>query len=225
MKLTDRDLKLIRDVALSHLLSRDQATTLYFGSTARANARLRLLACEDFLKVLRTPFHTQHLYAAGPRAREVVGDRIASIISWRSPSPQFVQHALAVTDVRAAFIAAGCTSWRFEPQVRQEFVWQRSRYEVKPDGFLVRDSIPTFLEIDLGHVGPPKFIRKLQAYRAFELSGEFARTYHAPKFKMLAVTIGEHRRTRLLEAAMSVGFDISCLTFAELGVRTPGGWS
>jgi len=66
MRLTDRDFRLIRDNSLSHLQSRDQIVSIYFGSVTRANSRLRELVKAQFLTSLRTPFHAQTLYGPGP---------------------------------------------------------------------------------------------------------------------------------------------------------------
>lgn len=223
--ITERDLKVVRDVCLSQVLSRDQIRQLYFGSLSRTNTRLRLLCSQDLLKVHTTPFHAQHLYVPGRSARDVVGIRIADLMSCRPPSPAFLQHCLAVTNVRLRLLADAATDWRFEQQVKQEFGWRSRRIVVRPDGFVTRNGIPTFLEVDLDHVSLPKFRVKLLGYAAFLESKVFSRTYGADQFELLTVTTTKGRKRRLQELAKTAGVSMNCLTFEELGVKAPGGWS
>ncbi|MBI1331283.1 MAG: hypothetical protein GC165_00215 [Armatimonadetes bacterium] len=226
MRFTDRDFRVVKESVLSHVVARDQFISLgYFGSPSRCTDRLRGLCRESYLRVLPTPYFAQYLYATGPRAKEVVGARLASLLAARTPTPRHVQHCLAVTDVRCALLSAGAKRWRFEPQVHQAFGWLGQTHEVKPDGYVERQGLPTFLEIDLGHCGLPKFTDKLRSFAAFLRSGVFKETYGVERFEVLTVTMSAVRKARMLEAAKLVGAPLSCALFEELGVRTPGGWS
>ncbi len=226
MRLTPRDIRIVKEAVLSHVLSRDQFVGLgYFGSESRCTDRLRALCNESYLRVLETPFFGQYLYVPGTRAKEIVGDRLVALITGRSPSPRHVQHSLAVTDVRQVLAAASATKWRFEAQLHQSFSWLGQTYEVRPDGFVERNEIPTFLEVDLGHKGLPAFTETLRAYAALLKSGAFRETYGRESFTLLTVTTCASRKTRMIEAAKSIGVPFTCLLFEELGIRTPGGWS
>jgi len=227
MKLTHRDMRLIRDVALSHVLSRDQLLELgYFGSATRLNARLRELRKEGYVVVCATPFFGQHLYMAGRRAPKIVGERIASILSGRNPSPRFIQHALATTSTRIALVDAGCTEWRFETQLRHSFSYGGRFLEIRPDGMVRRDGRLTVLEIDMGHVDPHKYGQKLKGYEAFAESGELKRVWGEDHLDVLTVSVGTLRRIRLTRRAPSNPLNcFSFLTFDDLGVKVAGGWS
>jgi hypothetical protein len=214
-------------LALSHFLSRDQILALgYFNSVTRLNFRLRELREAGLIRVLKTPFFGQHLYAATEGARSLVGERIAGLLSGRMPSPRFVQHALAVTDTRIALVGQGCTNWRFEAQLRHSFLWGARQHELRPDGMVRHGDVLTLLEVDMGHVDPAKFARKLLVYDAFQASGELSRAWREQELAVLTVTCGRLRCARL--ARLAPKRSATCFafqTFDDLGVSLPGGWS
>lgn len=226
MRLTDRDVRLVKDVALSHVHSRDALVRLcYFGSVTRANARLLSLREAGYLRVLDTPFHGGHLYAAGARAREIVGERIAALITGRAPSPRFLRHALSVTEIRIALLARGGEGWRYEPQLRHAFRWRGEAWEVRPDGLVRLPKGPVMIECDLGNVSRGKFAAKLAAYRAYAQSGEAEKVYGPVPSALLTVTTGERRLAELRKLAPADAPTTLWKTFGELGIAVPGGWS
>jgi hypothetical protein len=227
IRLTERDARLLRDLALSHVLSRDQTIALgYFGSVTRANTRLRGLCGLGLAKALDTPFFGQRLYAATPRAAEVVGDRLAPLAAARAGSPRFLRHALAVTNVRIALAARGATGWRFELQCRRAFRHGGRDWEVRPDGLALQNGAPVAVETDLGHVAPAKFREKLLGYAAFARSGECRLAWGHPDFTLLVVTTGPLRAARLARLLPdNPGFAFSCKPHDRLGIPFPGNWS
>jgi len=227
MRLTARDVKIVRDVALSHVMSRDQVLELdYFSSVTRANARLRELVKAGLLRRLETPFFTQNLYCAGRAAPQVSGERIAALLSGRGHSPRFLQHALAVTNVRIALLNRGARDWRYEQQLRACFEYGGRIHEVRPDGFAILKSGPTALEVDLGHVAPAKFRQKLQSFHAFTHCGECSRQWKLKMLRLLVVTTGSRRAAALLRLLPpDCAFDFHTTTFDELGVQARGAWS
>ncbi|MHB8636065.1 MAG: replication-relaxation family protein [Fimbriimonadaceae bacterium] len=224
---TDRDRRLLRDMALSHALSRDQIIDLgYFSSVTRANSRLRELRKAGLIRVLETPFFGQFLYAATPKAQDFVGERIGRLIASRSGSPRFLQHALAVTSVRSTLLARGACDWRFEQQLRTGFCFLGRDWEVRPDGLVFIKDQPTVLEVDLGHVAPSKFADKLRSYDAFIASGECRPRWRFESFSVLTITTGPIRAKRLTHLVPNQSrFPFTCLTFERLGVRSVGAWS
>lgn len=227
MRLTTRDSQLIKDMALSHVLSRDQIIDLrYFSSITRANTRLRGLQSLGLLRKIETPFFAQSLYAVGSKAEIVLGERIARIVAGRSQSPRFLQHALCTTNVRIAMMKNGATGWRFEQQLRSCFDFQGKSYEVRPDGMAVYPSGLVAVEVDLGHVAPTKFREKLVGYSAFVESGECSRQWKASTFSLLVVTTGKLRASRLCKLVPAkASFEFECHTFDRLGISFAGSWS
>ncbi|MBV6459371.1 MAG: hypothetical protein HONBIEJF_02519 [Fimbriimonadaceae bacterium] len=223
MRLTTRDLRVLRDVALSHALTRDQLIKLgYFGSVTRANTRLRELGREGLVHRLQTPFFNQSIYTVGHKATEVVGERIAKILRRRSPSPRFLQHALLVTDTRIALLSKDGGTWHFEQQLWRQL---SSGNQVRPDGLLVSLGA-TFVELDMGHVDPKKFRTKLLNYQELALSGQCSNLYGFDRFSLTTVTSGKTRARHLNRLTPSdAGYEHKVQTFAEVGVILSNPWS
>ncbi len=227
MRMTSRDVRLVKDIALSHLLSRDQIIELrYFSSVTRANTRLRELAKFGFVRTLTTPFFGQQLYMAGRRAETIVGERISSLLRGRAESPRFVRHALSVTNVRLKLLSKGATEWRFEQQLGVSFQFAGKDFEVRPDGLAVTENGLIAVEADLGHVAPQKFKEKLMAYDAFVSSGVCRETWKSDGFRLLIVTSGPLRASRLSRLVLPGQlFETAFHDTSELGIQFPGAWS
>ncbi|MFZ4507045.1 MAG: replication-relaxation family protein [Fimbriimonas sp.] len=222
MILQARDVKLIKDLSLSHVLSRDQFIGLgYFGSVTRANTRLRELKNLGFVKSISTPFMTQQLYAPGKRAVDVVDYRISNLLRGRTETPRFIQHALNTTNIRIALLARGALDWRFEQQL-----WRKlADLEVRPDGLLITRQLPMFIETDLGHVSPQKFKAKLAAYEALIHSGQCKSLYGFEEFRLLTVTTGIKRARTISRLLPTPAFEFKVQTFEDLGLTPVGAWS
>lgn len=225
MRITPRDVRLVKDIALSHVLSRDQILELgYFGSATRANTRLRELAGLQLVKRFETPFHAQGLHIPGPKAGDVVDARIGNLLDSRAGSPRFLQHALSVTNVRIALGRKTEGLWRFEQQL-----WRNHEgdlpFEARPDGLFLA-STPIFIEVDLGHVAPSKFKDKLKGYQRLAQSGSCEALYGFRTFNLLTVTTGSLRARHLRRLLpREAGFDLLVQTFAEVGAATTSSWS
>lgn len=225
MRITKRDVTIIRDLALSHALTRDQFIRLgYFGSITRANTRLRDLIKCGWVRRLSTPFFQQSIYCVTKQAAEVVGERIAPVVRRRSVSPRFLQHALMITESRLALTKTHGGTWFFEQQL-----WRKLRNgsgrEVRPDG-LVLSSVASLIEVDLGHVSPAKFREKLLAYQELALSGQCSEFYGFDGFSLLTLTTGKSRARHLNRLTPNdAGFEHQVLTFADIGVAFSNPWS
>lgn len=224
-RITRRDVSVLRDLALSHLLSRDQLMELgYFGSINRVNTRLRELVSLGLVRRLETPYFGQSLYCVTKQAAEVVGERISMLIENRQSSPRFIQHALATTNVRIALQRKTRGSWRFEQQLWRK-VGGKSGVEVRPDGLFVA-SVPVFVEIDLGNVAQGRFEAKLASYQLLSQSEHCRSLYGFREFKLLTVTTGALRARHLRRLTpSSAGFEHRVQTFEEVGAAPIAGWS
>lgn len=225
MKLTRRDIGVVRDIALSHVLSRDQILNLgYFGSVTRVNTRLRQLDSIGLIARLQTPFFGQSLYMATKRAAEVVGEAISPLIEGRASSPRFIQHALQVTNVRLALMKKGEGAWRFEQQLWRKLSDIDGR-EVRPDGLFLAGS-PIFIEVDMGHAGLPRFKEKLLGYHALATSDQCESLYGFANFRLLTVTTGQLRASHLRRALpQESGFEYLVKTFSEVDATPIPQWS
>ncbi len=225
MRITQRDVTVLRDLALSHVATRDQLMDLgYFNSITRVNTRLRELATIGLVRRLDTPFFSQGLHIATKRAAEVVGEKISKLIEGRTSSPRFVQHALSVTNVRIALSRRSSGVWRFEQQLWRKVPGSVS-HEVRPDG-LFMGTLPIFIEVDMGHASGSRFKEKLTTYQALARSGNCQSLYGFSQFRVLTVTTGtlRSRHLRRLQPADSE-FDFLVQTFDELGATPISPWS
>jgi len=224
-RITRRDITVLRDLALSHVLSRDQLIELsHFGSITRANTRMRELIGLGFARRLESPFFGQSLFMVTKQAAEVVGERISGLIENRASSPRFVQHALSVTNVRIALQRKSSAAWRFEQQL-----WRRiqgsKEHELRPDGLLMA-SLPILVEVDMGHASAPRFKEKLTAYQALARSGQCQSLYGFSQFRVLVVTTGPLRSRHLRRLQPSgAGFELLVQTFDEVGATPITPWS
>lgn len=228
MRLTPRDVRLLKDAALSHVLSRDQIIALrYFGSVTRANTRLRSLVSLRLLRRLDTAFFGQGLYSVGPETAELLGPSIYPLVRGRSESPRFTQHALAVTNARIELLRRGASAWRFEQQLWGTVAVGGKRLEVRPDGLaLFADGRALALEIDLGHVNPSRFQTKLTALDHFVSSGEASARWGVTGLRLLTLTSGKLRARHLQELTPpGCSFPHDCLPFSDFNLSVPGSWS
>ncbi len=225
MRVTARDVKLVGDLALSHILSRDQILELgYFSSICRLNTRLKELSAIQLVRKLETPFFSQSLYMAGHLASEIVSVQVSKLLESRSNSPRFVRHALSVSSVRIALCRKG-GDWRFEQQLWRQLEAKKP-IEIRPDGLILATSLPVFVEVDLGHVNPSKFKEKLQGYKALAESGNCHDLYGFSSFRLLTVTTGTLRSRHLRKTLpTNPGFEFLCQTFEEIGARAIPNWS
>ncbi|MBV6489937.1 MAG: hypothetical protein CNCCGFBP_00312 [Fimbriimonadaceae bacterium] len=225
MRVTKRDIMLLRELALSHVLCRDHFLELgYFNSITRANTRLRELKRLELLRRLETPFFGQSLYMATKRAAEVVDARISSLIAGRTSSPRFVQHALSVTNVRIALQRKSSAAWRFEQQLWRKIQGSKG-LELRPDGLLMA-SLPIFVEVDMGRASAPRFKEKLTGYQALARSGQCQSLYGFSQFRVLVVTTGPLRSRHLRRLQPSdAGFELLVQTFDEVGATPITPWS
>jgi hypothetical protein len=227
MKLTSRDIKLIRDMALAQVLSRDQILKLkYFSSVTRLNSRLRELIAEGLVKRHETPYFTQSLYFAAPKAAEIVGENIAKLLRSRLGSPRLIRHSLAVTEARLNLVKRGASVFRFEQQLWCKFAVAGKVFEVRPDGLAIHKDNIAVLELDLGHTGLPKLAVKLRAYEAFIASGECKRRWQCDSFTLLMLTPGPERKRHLAQLQPpSASFCLRVETLSDFGITVPGLWS
>ena len=242
MRLTTRDLELLRDVYLQRVMSRSQIQRLHFSSTSRCNVRLRLLFDHGFLyrhNPTVAPFGAEGLFSLGKKGI----DPVATLLDWepsvvrshieRHAEDRFLEHTLAINDAWLAFRDALKNSpswtlgeWRSEIQCRHEYTpdltGRSQQVDVfKPDGFLsLRNTANQvnasfFLEIDRGHTSSNNFANKLALHTRFLESGEFERQYHERAFYTLVITTGPRRLKNLKTLVEEKGSDLFC--FATFG--------
>lgn len=227
MRLEERDEQILCDLFLHRLMSRGQIEKLYFSSTVRCNARLRLLFDHKF--VLRqfppaAPFGAQAIYSVGKAALPLIARRLEMDLPEvnryfrRTQTPTFIEHTLSVVGIWMAFREATEASenisldlWLAEMQCRHEWEirtsggkWRKEAF--KPDAFVRLQSLhgysSFFVESDLGHTSSSQFMNKLVTHTRYLESGLFSQKFGLDNFKTLVITTGErrlHNLRRLVE--------------------------
>ncbi len=224
IRLGERDELILCDLFLHRLMSRGQIKRLYFSSTVRCNARLRLLFDHKF--VLRhfppyAPFGSQAIYSVGKAALPLISRRteldLPEVTRYfrRTQTPTFIEHTLSVVDIWLAFREAvdarrdvTLDLWLAEMRCRDEwdiralgYKWRKEAF--KPDGFVRLQTsegyLNFFIEADLGHTSSSQFEGKILTHQRYLESGLFEQTYGCSTFHTLVVTTGQRRLKNLRE--------------------------
>ena len=254
MRLTGRDRQIIEAVYTYRVLSREQIQRSFCPSQRTANRVLSRLYHHGFLerRFLPTEFgqgYNQALYLLGERGADLLAatsgeDRDA--ILWTPEhneiGPLFLEHTLAVNDVRIAVTLAAAqkgfalTDWIDEPTLKSQemkdyvmAVWKDSRGETRkrriavvPDGYFVitlggKKKAHFFLEVDRATEANRRFADKVRAYLAYTESGKYQERYQTRSLRILTVTTGEKRLQNLKETTEAAGGkNLFWFTTAEL---------
>lgn len=230
MRLEERDKELLCDLFLHRAMARGQIQALYFSSLVRCNARLRQLFDHGFVRRYyhpAAPYGAQAVYMVGKSAAAFIAKRLEMELRdvqrqiSGTKSPTFVEHTLAIIDVRIALMSAvrdnprvGVERWLAEPLCRHEYdiravegTWRKEVF--KPDAFVrlhlshERRYLSYFLEVDLGHTSARQFVEKVHMHRRYLESGLFQQIYGGTSCAMLVVTTGERRLQNLQSLARS----------------------
>lgn len=227
VRVVSRDIRLLTDISLSHVLSRDQILEAgYYSSVTRLNTRLRGLAEIGLVRRIQTPFFNQGLYVAGARAKECLDRKVSSLIVNRAASPRFLLHALTTTNVRLALGKRGATGWRFEQQLWAALAWKGKSFEVRPDGMSLFPSRAVAVEVDMGNVALGKLRTKLDGYSDFIESGACRKQWGFDSIRLLVATTTAARAEQILALPTEKpAFDFLCVPFETLGVPILHPWS
>ena len=230
LQLEPRDERLLCDLFLNRAMSRGQIQSLYFGSVVRSNARLRQLFDHGFVAryyLPAAPFGAQAVYSLGKAALSFIAGKLEMDLGTvrrhyaRSKTPTFIEHTLAIVDVRIALESAAkqhksveVEQWLPEMLCRHEFEiratagnfhqkkWQKTTF--KPDAFVrIRSGSSDtfsnyFVEVDLGHTSSRQFIGKLISHQQYLDSGLFREVYGSDDFHTLVITTSEKRLSNLV---------------------------
>jgi hypothetical protein len=217
LRITERDRAIIADVARYGAASRRHLMALgHFGSTSRANRRLRVLTERKYLRrthVATGPNQNATIYLIGPAGTSIaVEDLCLDPIELkrqgqRSPERMYLEHHLGILSLcLTARRDAGdvrLRSFLAEPECRHEYeVVDRSRTVkrlVKPDAMALFDYgdilLPVFIEFDRGNTSLPQMSGLFSRYSAYWTDTAFQRAYDIDTpFTVAVVTTAGHRR-------------------------------
>lgn len=233
MRLTDRDIAIIRTVYDYRVMTTQQLQTLFFSSTHQAYARLSLLyhhgfLDRQFLGVYADKMNTPILYVLDKRGAELLQARLGLEVHWskdqKQVSDHFLEHTLAINTVRVA-VAKACqqqpnyqlVEWRGENDLKADYDYvtiktsagKNQAVSVIPDSYFVLDTPHGkghfFLELDRGTMTTQRFKQKITAYQAYYLTGAYQRRYQSKSLRVLTVTLSHARLASLKTVTEAAG--------------------
>lgn len=233
MVLNDRDKAIIWTVYQCRVLRQDQLQALFFSSRAAAQRRLALLYHHGFLErqfLLVRPgiMNSPTLYLLDRRGEELLRAEYGmEEVSWNTShnhvSSDFLDHALAINDVRIAITLACQESgyelldWHSESQIKQDYdrvqvksAQGRSRsVAVVPDSYFALatrfGNTHFFLELDRGTMTTRRFRDKVEAFLAYYRGGGYEKRYGARSLRVLTVTLSQRRLENLKAVTEEAG--------------------
>lgn len=228
MRLTERDVDILKAVAEYRILRQDHIQQLFFGSKSTAQYRLSHLYQHGFLNRHFLPVYagwSPTLYTLDKRGVALLKAACAinRVNLWDAEKGhEFLSHTLAINDFRVAVTVAcrqaGYTlaQWIGEASLKADY----DRVEITaPNGkkqsvSLIPDSYFTietpkgrasfFLEMDMGTMTLGRFQNKIRAYLAYLESKAYQQRYQTRSLRVLTVTTSAARSANLKAATEQI---------------------
>ena len=236
MVLTERDRAIVATVNAYKALLGKQLERRFFSSRSTAQYRLQRLYQHEFLDrhfmpvVTTAPAASPMIYTLGKRGAYLLTRelgyapaqlrRFPKAIKW-----QFMEHLLAINEVRAA-ISLACRDhgftleeWLDEPVFRgaPEYVQvtdgkgKTSDKPVFPDGYFriktPQGTAHCFLEVDRATEQQSKFRPQVEVYEAYVASGQYQARFSPKSMRVLIVTTTTERMLNLKKTVEAAGGD------------------
>ena len=230
IRLTPRDIDVIKAVAAYRALDREQIQALFFPSRNTANRRLVRLFQHGYLwrRILPMEYgqgDRPAVYVLDAKGVELIGDQ-----QWTKKKREagflFLDHLLRINDVRIAFTlgardhAVTVSEWLDEgtlksPQMRDYVEVSRERASGKrkvaviPDGYFILDlgdkRAHFFLEVDRGTIANKRWKTRVKAYQEYTKSGLYQKRYKTRSLRILTATTGVKRLANLKKTTEAAG--------------------
>jgi len=235
MRLTDRDKRIVEAVYQLRFLTRDQIKKLEFeeGSMTACQRRLSLLFHNGYLSAVHKPIPTgygssKRIYCLSKKGADLIsylyGEREAREIKWNKKQNQvenfFIEHTLAINDVRIAFLKAVLKTkdydlfWFNEKDVK---AWKEKIEDpenpnktiaITPDAFFYllgqEKKAYYFLEVDRATESNQRWRNKVRGYVEYVNSGKYQKRFQTSALRVLTITTSEERMTNLIQTTESV---------------------
>lgn len=232
----DRDLRLLREIAVLRIVDREQVKRIAgFRSTRRTNSRLLTLARGGLLRrfFLGTEGGGQKaLYALSKAGARLVDAPLRGLRRTQNEvlvADFSVMHQLAVNELHCAvrFGPVPASDVQFGKWVSFN-EWLEPGTRLIPDGYFEMASgekiLAAFVEVDLGHESLSVWKEKVARYLRYAVSGEFAKRFGQSQFRVLVVANSERRMQSLRAATRSLTEKVFWFSTFEAVIRG-GFWS
>jgi hypothetical protein len=203
--LTDRDLLLLKELAIAKVIDREQAKRIAeFNSTTRANDRLLKLSRAGFLRrffVGTRAGGTKAVYSLSAKGAQTV--QIENRLIQRKNNSLlvgdlFVEHQLVVNSIwiAAKFTPIPLPDIQFVRWLNFPAALSKST-PLMPDGYFELKSTSgmycLFCEVDRGTESLKVWSRKIALYLQLAASGEFQTLFKQSRFRVLIAALSERR--------------------------------
>lgn len=228
--LQDRDRHLLSELAVMRIIDREITKVVAgFGSTRRANARLLQLTRAGLLRrffVGSIAHGRKAVYTLSAKGSELVNANLGGI---ERPSnrlvvgDKFVEHQFGINEIYVVvkYNSASLRRWMIFRQSISEAI------KLTPDAYfeLGAEAIRAmFLEVDLGTEALSVWRQKTAHYLQLALSGEFAKRFHQPQFRVLVIAHSE-RRLSTIRATVAKSTDKIFWFSSFESIHRDGFWS
>jgi len=235
MRLTNRDVEIIKNVHEFRIMRGDQIQALFFGSQSTASYRLSRLYQHQYLDKHFLPtlggisssptLYTldklgfgvlREIYEFGP---EDIRHRVRS----KELSPLFLEHLLKINDVRVAVTLAvrqnrfALETWYDESVLKSDYdrvtintpTGRNRNVSLIPDSYFTlrvpQGRSSFFLELDRGTMTTGRYKEKILAYMKYVNSGKYQSRYNTRSLRVLTITLGKRRMKNLKQVTEKVG--------------------
>jgi len=199
-----RDLRLLRELGVMRVADREQAKIVAgFRSTTRVNARLLALTRSGLLRRFFVGF------GGGRKALYALSQKGARLVEVPERGPRRRQDETLIADFsiqhQLSINAVYCgLKFGTIPVPGVRFVAWQAFHEplvtglgLMPDGYVELSTSSgidaSFIEVDLGHEALAIWKEKARRYLQLALSGEYARLFRQPRFRVLVLANSERR--------------------------------
>lgn len=221
MRLTERDVDILKAVAEYRILRQDHIQQLFFGSKSTAQYRLSHLYQHGFLNRHFLPVYagwSPTLYALDKRGVALLKAAcgIDRVNLWDAENGhEFLSHTLAINDFRVAVTVAcrqaGYTlaQWIGEASLKADYDrvtisdpnGKKQSVSLIPDSYFTVETpkgrASFFLEMDMGTMTLRRFQNKIRAYLAYLESKAYQQRYQTKSLRVLTVTTSAVRCANL----------------------------
>jgi hypothetical protein len=231
IRLTERDLNIIKAVYEYRVLTTQQLQSLFFPSMHQAYNRLAALYHHGFLDrsfmgVYTDMMNTPILYVLDRKGAELLQAHYGADVAWNSShkqvSIQFLDHTLAINTVRIA-VSQACEAlpdcelieWRSESDLKGDYdrvtiqttSGKSKSVSLIPDSYFVLQTplgnAHFFLELDRGTMTSKRFKQKIFAYMQYYKTGKYQNRFQTKSLRILTVTTSQARADNLKVATES----------------------
>ncbi len=237
MQLTARDIEVVKAVYAYKFLTQAQIQALLFPSKWAAQYRLIRLYQNRYLNRVFTPVAFglgKTIYCLDNRGADLVAGQLGvsqDQLDWQRKRARvgwpFLEHALAINDVRIALTlacrASGCCleEWVDESTLKKEHGKEEERVTLRgaggrvqrvaviADGYFVLRCAGRrahfFIEVDRSTVSNKRWMQKVRAYNAYYQTGRYRAKYGTNSLRILTVTPSEIRLANLKSSTERAG--------------------